>query len=267
VTERGADGTWSEPRVAVEEWPAWSPKAVYYGGWIFVERGPETLRILNAHGPPPPEAQELVRPLFDMMAVDPVKVVTGPDGQLIAVFMSAERGGFGQGDIFTSRYVDGAWSEPENLGEPINTPRDEVDFCITSDGRTIYLSASRSDAQGGEDIYVSRRTDAAGGWSQPERVPALSSTDDDFPYYLSPDDATLYLGVGHNRQFEPGGSDVYDYATDIHIAQRGEDGRFGTTRPVSKAVNAASYDDFLHLSPDGRTLFFVSSRRLESARD
>jgi hypothetical protein len=48
-------------------------------------------------------------------------------------------------DIFKSvKQDDGTWGEPKNLGYPINTPGDEVDFTLTSDGKTAYYSTKGS---------------------------------------------------------------------------------------------------------------------------
>ena len=57
-------------------------------------------------------------------------------------------------DIFKSvRGEDGVWSEPKNLGYPINTPGDEVDFTLTADGKTAYYS-TKSSANGKFDIMM-----------------------------------------------------------------------------------------------------------------
>ena len=61
------------------------------------------------------------------------------DGSLY--FSSRRPGGFGEGDLYVSfRDGDGGWSEPVNLGEPINS--EHVDFCpmVTPDGRYLFLS-------------------------------------------------------------------------------------------------------------------------------
>ena len=47
--------------------------------------------------------------------------------------------------IFKSvKQEDGSWSEAQNLGYPINTPGDEVDFTLTADGKTAYYSTKGS---------------------------------------------------------------------------------------------------------------------------
>lgn len=67
------------------------------------------------------------------------------DGKTL-FFSSKGHRNMGGYDIFRSvKQDDGTWSEPENLGYPINTPNDEVDFSITADGSTAYYSTKGSE--------------------------------------------------------------------------------------------------------------------------
>jgi outer membrane protein OmpA-like peptidoglycan-associated protein/Tol biopolymer transport system component len=70
-------------------------------------------------------------------------------------------GGF---DIFKTDYVDGAWTDPVNLGYPVNTSDDDVFFVLSADGRTAYYSSRMSGGFGETDLYKLRidpqRTDA-----------------------------------------------------------------------------------------------------------
>lgn len=57
-------------------------------------------------------------------------------------------------DIFVTRKLPaGKWSEPENLGYPINTIDDEGSLVVAADGKTAYFSSDQSDSKGGLDIY------------------------------------------------------------------------------------------------------------------
>ena len=57
-------------------------------------------------------------------------------------------------DLFmTKKLPDGKWSEPVNLGYPINTIDDEGSMVVASDGKTAYYSSDKSDSKGGLDIY------------------------------------------------------------------------------------------------------------------
>jgi outer membrane protein OmpA-like peptidoglycan-associated protein len=61
-------------------------------------------------------------------------------------------GGFA---LFMSRRgEDGKWQEPVNLGFPINTQGDEINFFVAADGKTAFISSQREGGNGGYDIYT-----------------------------------------------------------------------------------------------------------------
>lgn len=60
-------------------------------------------------------------------------------------------GGF---DIFKSEFVDGKWSNPVNLGYPINTPDNDVFFTMASSGQRGYYSSKKADGYGSQDLYI-----------------------------------------------------------------------------------------------------------------
>lgn len=69
-------------------------------------------------------------------------------------FNSTGHMGYGQADLFFSKkQPDGTWSEPENLGYPINTIDNEGSLIVAADGKTAYYASDRSDSKGGLDIY------------------------------------------------------------------------------------------------------------------
>ncbi len=69
-------------------------------------------------------------------------------------FASKGHNSMGGYDIFRSeRESNGAWSTPENLGYPINTPDDEVFYITDSAGVYGYYSAIREGGMGAKDIY------------------------------------------------------------------------------------------------------------------
>lgn len=62
--------------------------------------------------------------------------------------------GYGEDDLFYVRKgPNGVWSNPVNLGYPINTINKEGTLFITADGKTAYYSSDKSDSKGGLDIY------------------------------------------------------------------------------------------------------------------
>jgi len=68
-------------------------------------------------------------------------------------FSSNGTNSMGGYDIFKSELIDGKWSEPVNLGYPINDTYDNYNIALTSNSRYGYISKSDSQSLGGLDIY------------------------------------------------------------------------------------------------------------------
>ncbi|MBK8884839.1 MAG: OmpA family protein [Bacteroidales bacterium] len=74
------------------------------------------------------------------------------DGKTL-YFASDGRTGLGGFDIFMTRMnSDSSWSDPQNLGYPINTYNDEMGLVIESGGQKAYFSSIR-DKINGKDIF------------------------------------------------------------------------------------------------------------------
>jgi outer membrane protein OmpA-like peptidoglycan-associated protein len=79
----------------------------------------------------------------------------GYDGVTL-YFSSQGHNGMGGYDIYKSTFdpKNNDWSEPENMGYPINTPDNEVYFVTSADSKRAYYSSVREDGMGYTDIYV-----------------------------------------------------------------------------------------------------------------
>jgi outer membrane protein OmpA-like peptidoglycan-associated protein/tetratricopeptide (TPR) repeat protein len=75
-----------------------------------------------------------------------------PDGKTI-YFSSKGHKTMGGFDIFKSVFENGIWSEPINLGYPINGPDDDVFFVISGSGSHGYFASSKQGGFGDKDIY------------------------------------------------------------------------------------------------------------------
>lgn len=79
------------------------------------------------------------------------------DGKTL-YFSSTGHKGYGGYDIFRSVYdsLKGEWSQPENLGYPVNTPDNEISFNASPDQRIGYYASVREGGIGFEDIFKVR---------------------------------------------------------------------------------------------------------------
>ncbi|SMG50306.1 WD40-like Beta Propeller Repeat [Marivirga sericea] len=76
------------------------------------------------------------------------------DGKTL-YFSSTGHSGMGGYDIFKSEYdsTSQEWSNPENLGYPLNSPDDDIYLVMSKDGKTGYYSTVREEGMGYTDIY------------------------------------------------------------------------------------------------------------------
>jgi outer membrane protein OmpA-like peptidoglycan-associated protein len=78
-----------------------------------------------------------------------------PDGVTL-YFSSKGHNSIGGFDIFKSVFdTDSAqWSDPENLGTPINTPENDVYYVVTPSGKRAYYVSQRPEGAGRTDLYT-----------------------------------------------------------------------------------------------------------------
>lgn len=75
-----------------------------------------------------------------------------PD-QKTLYFTSEGHNSMGGRDIFKTTMVGNAWSNPENMGYPVNTTANDNYFTLLADGRRAYFSSDRKGGLGAQDIY------------------------------------------------------------------------------------------------------------------
>jgi outer membrane protein OmpA-like peptidoglycan-associated protein len=114
-------------------------------------------------------------------------------------------GGFGGVDIYRCFWENGRWSEPENLGDAINTARDEM-FPYVSDDGFLYFSSDGHEGMGGLDIF---RVHLSRSNSKPRNMGfSLNSQKDDFGIILNKEGNKGYFSS--NREGGTGDDDIYE---------------------------------------------------------
>lgn len=90
------------------------------------------------------------------------------DGRLL-FFSSNRKGGYGGNDIWYSvRQNDGTWAEAKNLGNILNTPKDEISPFMFFNNEILFFSSDGHQGFGGMDIFLSRVKD--GQFQSPENL-------------------------------------------------------------------------------------------------
>jgi outer membrane protein OmpA-like peptidoglycan-associated protein/tetratricopeptide (TPR) repeat protein len=121
-------------------------------------------------------------------------------------FASDMPGGFGGVDIYRIfRKADGGWTEPENLGDKINTEGNEMFPFVHPDGMLFYSSNGLL-GLGGLDVFIAQITPT--GFGKPENIGVpVNSSYDDFAFILDKQQRSGYFSS--NRFEGEGDDDIY----------------------------------------------------------
>ena len=153
-------------------------------------------------------------------------------------------------DIFMSQKDDkGKWGKPQAIDSELNSVNEEGACCFSPDGRTMYLTQCKTDANYPRyaTIAVSNRSDAA--WSKPTEVHIAKDTLSSFAHpALSPDGEWLYFVSDME-----GGLGGYD----IWRARLFGNNEVGSVENLGATVNTAGNEMFPTFRPNG-DLYFSS---------
>ena len=124
-------------------------------------------------------------------------------------------------------------------------------FYMTPDEKILLLSLERDDAQGGNDLYLSR-PDGSGGFTAPQSLGAVvNSPGYEFAPWLSADTKTLY--------FSSYGHQGYGSA-DIFVSQRLDDSwtKWSPVQNLGPRFNGPGFDAYFAVGPDGVAYYATS---------
>ena len=172
------------------------------------------------------------------------------DGGLSLLFASDRFTTSGYNDLMlaTRASLDEPFGQPTTLAN-VNSPGIELLPHQSADGLRLYFSSERSGSD--RDIWLATRASRGQSFGAPAAVSALSSTSQDFGPSLSGDE--LEVIIASDR---PGG----EGSMDLWRAERASISDPFDAPVNLSPLNGPGYDTDPRLSPDGRELFFSSSR-------
>jgi hypothetical protein len=111
------------------------------------------------------------------------------------------------GAIYSSNFINGAWTPIKKLNKNINTKFYESHASISSDGKKLYFASNRDGGQGNLDIYVSEK-DESGDWGPAVNLGAAINTpfNEDTPFITQNDSVLYFSSEGHSSM---GGFDIF----------------------------------------------------------
>jgi Tol biopolymer transport system component len=148
-------------------------------------------------------------------------------------------------DLYVTDRQTTGYSRARNLGEPVNSPEDELYPSMSRDG-TLYFASDRS---GTWKTYMAPRA-ADGSYPTAELLPAAINAEGSWNFnpFVSEDGQTLIF-TSQRR----GGAGMGD----IWVAEKGASGEFESARNLGPRVNTGEDEFHPSLSPDKRALFFI----------
>jgi outer membrane protein OmpA-like peptidoglycan-associated protein/tetratricopeptide (TPR) repeat protein len=123
-------------------------------------------------------------------------------------FVSDMPGGYGGTDLYVSKFAEGKWSRPMNLGPEVNSEGNEM-FPFVLNDSLLYFSSNGLGGLGGLDVFYSEIV-KEGNFPKPTNVGyPVNSFADDFGYIYNADTKIGFFTS--NRDGGMGGDDIYRF--------------------------------------------------------
>src|SRR3984893_9272034 len=189
----------------------------------------------------------------------------------LSLYISSDRPGGVNGKNSTGLFeiwvsqrasLDADWGPPVNLDAFNNVPvvnsvqSNTAVPSFSTDGHLLFFNSDRPGGLGGNDIWVSRRSNKHDdfGWQEPVNLSSVNSPQNDNAATYFEDEETgitsLYVTSNRNR---PGGP------LHIYVSTLGEDGSFGTPVLVPE-LNSSAQENTTDIRRDGLEFLLVSNR-------
>ncbi len=152
-------------------------------------------------------------------------------------------------DIWRTVRGEDGWSDPQNLGFPVNTDKFDSWPSLSKDD-TLYFFSTREEGFGRSDLYRSRSID--GRYSEVENLgPTINTEYFEHDPFIAPDEN--YLIWCSNRPGSLGMNDLY-------VSYRRENGTWTAPQNMGEGINSDADDTRPYVTPDGKYFFFNSDR-------
>lgn len=151
-------------------------------------------------------------------------------------------------DVYMStKTSDGKWSEPQNIGAPINSNTHDACVALSFDGNEMMIYRTSADMVSG-DLYLCKTNST--GWSEPQKLgPEINTPFIETSACFSNDTSVIFFSS--NKPGGLGGKDIYRI-------KKLPNGRWSTPLNLGPTVNSSRDEDSPYFHPDGTTLYFSS---------
>lgn len=169
----------------------------------------------------------------------------GPEGRVL-YFSTIKSPGVGGYDLWVSERKGSSWSQPVNLGVPVNSRSNEACVTLTPDQSTIYfMRCEKMDqVKASGCVILSARKKSNGQWGEPVELPPVINTGNSQAPRILADSETLIFS-SDRFSGNKGAMDLY--------LSRLRDGVWSKPVPLN-FVNTADNDQYISVNAVGRYL-------------
>lgn len=182
-----------------------------------------------------------------------IEPMFSPDGKRLYFASRRPRDGSDRRDWdiwYSTRSGDG-WSEPVNVGPPVNSDANEFYPSLSMSGN-LYFTVEREGGEGAEDIWRAVADDERDRFVRLENVgPGVNTRAYEFNAFVTPDERYIIYSA-QGRDGERGGGDLY-------VSHRKDDGEFGPGELLEGGINSPQLDYCPFVWRD--TLYFTSRKQ------
>ena len=167
-------------------------------------------------------------------------------------------GGMGSCDIYFSSFKNGKWTQPSNVGPPVNTNHWESQPSISADGKMLFFSSSRPGGFGGKDLWLSL-LDANNRWGEPKNLGSNINTEgDEMSPFIHFDGKTLYFAS--DGRIGMGGFDLY-------MTRMKDDSTWTDPKNLGYPINTYNDEMGLVIESGGQKAYYSSTKDVKQGKD
>jgi hypothetical protein len=180
------------------------------------------------------------------------------NGKTMVYTVCNRKGIIGRCDLYFSEKFGDEWSEPVNMGYPINTKHKETQPSLSSDGRILYFVSDRPGGFGKQDIWMSK-LDINGKWSTPVNLgDKINTPGFESSPFIHHDNQTLYFSS--NYHLGMGGFDLF-------YSRRDKEGKWQAASNLGSPINTQRDEIGLIINAKGNMAFYASDISSTTGKD
>lgn len=180
------------------------------------------------------------------------------DGKWMFFTACGREDSHGSCDLYFSRRTPGGWSEPINIGKPVNSPYWESQPCFSADGKTLYFVSNRPGGKGNNDIWsaeiIGFKHNGLPIFGEVKNAgDSINTPGNETSPFIHADNKTIYFSSTN----WPGMGDL-----DIFYSRRTDSCGWSTPKNIGYPINTPTDDNGLIVNASGTMAYYSSMKRL-----